>query len=268
MKGQRQSLRLAQKHPHRRSKRIANGRRKKTKVPRPPGGWLGRGWYEAKVVGVKRGPMAIVVGAKRGLMYLVRWTGYAGQQTWVLETHVTPLAVAAFLKKKLSEGAFAAHWKRVLFLAAQSGDIYNVRSLPDLKRFANCKDHLNNTPLHYAVANYHNIKMLKLLLDSNADINAQNNRGKTALHWAATSTRPRTVLALLRAGADVDPQDLDQETPLHKAARFNRVDAAKALIVHGADVHARDKDGDTPLADAESQGHGAMEALLRQHGGT
>ena len=26
--------------------------------------------------------------------------------------------------------------------------------------------------------------------------------------------------------------------------------------------------GDTPLADAKSQGHGAMEALLRQHGGT
>jgi ankyrin repeat protein len=197
------------------------------------------------------------------------WTGYRGLKTWVPETDVTPKAVAAFLKhiKKLSAAEFAAHWEGVLILAAKKGDIYKVRSLPDLKRFANCKDHLNNTPLHYAVANYHNIKMLKLLLDRNADINAQNNRGKTALHWAATSTRPRTVLALLRAGADVDPQDLDQETPLHKAARFNRVDAAKALIVHGADVHARDKDGDTPVADAKSKGYPKMESLLRQHGG-
>ena len=31
--------------------------------------------------------------------------------------------------------------------------------------------------------------------------------GKTALHWAATSTCPDTVFALLRAGADVDAQD-------------------------------------------------------------
>ena len=37
-----------------------------------------------------------------------------------------------------------------------------------------CPAQLNNTPVHYA-ANRHDLKMLKVLLDSNANINAQNN---------------------------------------------------------------------------------------------
>ena len=94
-------------------------------------GWLGRGWYKAEIVKVKRGPP---------LKYWVRWTYYGGLKTWVRETHVTPLAVAAFLKKKLSDDKFAEHWERVLILAAKSGDIDKVRYLPDLKRFANCRD--------------------------------------------------------------------------------------------------------------------------------
>ena len=94
-------------------------------------GWLGRCWYEVEIVEQNSGPP---------LMYLVEWTGYGGLKTWVRETHVTPLAVAAFLKTKLSAIQFAAHWSRVLFLAVQSGDIDKVRYLPDLKRFANCRD--------------------------------------------------------------------------------------------------------------------------------
>ena len=46
---------------------------------------------------------------------------------------------------------------------------------------------------------------------------------------------------------------------------LNHVDAAKVLIDRGAQVDARNKDGVTPLAVAKRQGHGAMEALLRQH---
>ena len=44
------------------------------------------------------------------------------------------------MKKKLSDVEFAAHWERVLILAAKSGDIDKVRYLPNLKRFANCRD--------------------------------------------------------------------------------------------------------------------------------
>jgi hypothetical protein len=97
----------------------------------PETGSLGRGWYEAEIVEEDSG---------LPLRYLVRWTGHGGLKTWVGETHVTPLAVAAFLKKILSDDKFAAHWEGVLILAAKSGDFDKVRSLPDLKRFANCRD--------------------------------------------------------------------------------------------------------------------------------
>ena len=63
----------------------------------------------------------------------------------------------------------------------------------------------------------------------------------------------------------MDARKEDQCTPLHAAAVNNHVDAAKVLIDRGAQVDARNKDGVTPLAVAKRQGHGAMEALLRQH---
>jgi hypothetical protein len=50
------------------------------------------------------------------LRYLVEWTGHAGQTDWVDDIHVTPLGVASFLKKILSDDEFAAHWEGVLIL--------------------------------------------------------------------------------------------------------------------------------------------------------
>jgi hypothetical protein len=105
-------------------------------------GWLGGGWYKATI---------LEESSDRPLKYRVMWTGYRGLKTWVPETDVTPKAVAAFLKhiKKLSAAEFAAHWEGVLILAAKKGDIYKVRSLPDLVRFANCMDQVRPSPYSY-----------------------------------------------------------------------------------------------------------------------
>jgi len=55
-------------------------------------------------------------------------------------------SVGTLMEAPALEGGGAAavaadsHWERVLILAAKSGDIDMVGSLPDLKKFANCRD--------------------------------------------------------------------------------------------------------------------------------
>ena len=80
---------------------------------------------------------------------------------------------------------------------------------------------------------------------------------------AMLQANPRLVFIRDR-GASARPIRL---TPLHWAAGFNRIKIAKLLLEYKAPVGARDIAGQTPLTWALKQGHPAMAALLRAHGG-
>ena len=54
----------------------------------------------------------------------------------------------------------------------------------------------------------------KLLIETGANINAQNNDGGTALHLAALFCRTKTVMLLLNKGADVTVKDIRGDTAL------------------------------------------------------
>ena len=133
---------------------------------------------------------------------------------------------------------------------------------------------------------------VRSLLAQDADVNATQGDGATALHWAAYRNDPETTAALIRAGADVqaandfgvtplalaarngnaeviaqllaagvDPNDPRQavnagETPLMLAARAGQVDAVQVLADTGADVNARETwNGQTALMWAGAEAH-------------
>ena len=52
-----------------------------------------------------------------------------------------------------------------------------------------------------------------------ADMNAADSNGKTALHWAAAVDNYKAAEILLKCGANRDVQDLKEETPLFIAAK-------------------------------------------------
>lgn len=87
-------------------------------------------------------------------------------------------------------------------------------------------------------------EIVKLLIDSGADINARDWDGKNALMHAVIQDNLAKVKLLLDAGVDVNARDRDDETAIMSV---RSVPVQKVLIEAGADITLWDKNGDTPL---------------------
>jgi len=74
------------------------------------------------------------------------------------------------------------------------------------------------------------------------------------------------VELLLRYGANVDARNDDGEAALHYAALEGYTDIAQTLLDHHADVNIKSEIGATPLSLAEKAGKSDVVALLKQHG--
>jgi ankyrin repeat protein len=77
------------------------------------------------------------------------------------------------------------------------------------------------------------------------DVDARDDRGRTALMLGARKDRDQRIQTLLDLGADVDATDHGGNTALMIAARGGNVKAVEVLVSHGAFVLARNADGRT-----------------------
>ena len=148
------------------------------------------------------------------------------------------------------------------------------------KDFINAKtetEHL--TPLHYA-AYRGNIKVIELLIQNSANVNAlsynglnmlhkgaqgnspnsiiyfnkkykidissTNNDQLNALHFAAISGMDNSVIYLLHLGLDPNIQDIHGNTALHYAVKYNQIRIIKKLIQNGADKNILNKNKISP----------------------
>ena len=102
------------------------------------------------------------------------------------------------------------------------------------------------TPLILA-ANNDDLEIVRFLLDSGAEIEAQDGYEYTALHRAADQGAARAVGVLLENGADIAKQGNFGRTALHCAATRGHTEVVRLLLNKGADANTRDRGDHTPF---------------------
>lgn len=122
---------------------------------------------------------------------------------------------------------------------------------------------IHGDPLIMAVAALAPVKVVEAVLRANADPNAANRNGETALFAASD---PKIVTALLQAGADPKRTARFGGTSLHVHAHAGHAQAMRALIDAGAEVDAVNDEGQTPLLLAIPQAHLPVVELLLARG--
>ena len=122
------------------------------------------------------------------------------------------------------------------------------------------------TALHWAV--YRGDKeLVGMLVRAGANPKAANRAGSTPLWLASINGDAAIIAGLLEAGADANEKLPLGRTPLMIAARTGNVDAIKTLLDNGADVNAKETQrGTTALMWAADEAHAAAVKLLIERG--
>ena len=111
------------------------------------------------------------------------------------------------------------------------------------------------------------IAEVRELLDLGVNVNARDERGRTALHWASDNRHPDIVKMLIDTGADLEIQEDEDGNTAFALASFNgHSDIVRMLIDAGSDLYARDRYGRTALRWASIEGHSDIVRMLREAG--
>ena len=111
--------------------------------------------------------------------------------------------------------------------------------------------------------------ILEKLISVRADIHAQDEYGRTALHYAANNGSVKNCDILIKNGAFINQpaskicyrllgpntsiSSGSKETALHEACNRGFLDVVKFLIAKGADINVKNKYDETPIEKCESK---------------
>ena len=152
---------------------------------------------------------------------------------------------AAAMKAALAAGGGTEQQERMsqrtaLHFAAESGNMDVVRMLLESKANPNAQDRTGKTPVTIA-AERGKADVLKALLAAGGDANARDQVKGSPVLWASGLGTPETVQILLDAKADPNIQDVNGMTPLMWAAGVGRPETVTILLAKGADPKTVDR---------------------------
>lgn len=121
------------------------------------------------------------------------------------------------------------------------------------------------TPLYYASLAGLN-RTAKLLLDNEADVNAQGGFYCSALQASSARGHREIVQLLLNYGADVNAQGGEHGNALQAASAEGHEEIVQLLLDNGADINAQGGECTTALLAALAEGHDEIARLLLNNG--
>ena len=143
-----------------------------------------------------------------------------------------------------------------LMLAAYFGHTETVRylvGLPDVE--VNHEENKGFTALHFAVQEGHD-DVVEVLIDAGADIDARTSEGCTHLHYACGGGKLAIVKVLVKAGADVCATYSEGTTCVMSAVHDRHTETVRYLVsLPDVDVNHEENDSFTALHFAVQEGH-------------
>jgi ankyrin repeat protein len=142
-----------------------------------------------------------------------------------------------------------------------------VRALLQQNADVNAPQIDGTTALHWAVE-ADDLELTDLLIRAGAHVSAANKTGATPLLLATINGNAVLIERLITAGADPNaPLTKSADTALMMASRTGKIDAVKVLLDHGAQVNAKETwGGTTALMWAISERHPDVAKLLVENG--
>ncbi|KAL9600126.1 MAG: hypothetical protein Q9219_003382 [cf. Caloplaca sp. 3 TL-2023] len=122
------------------------------------------------------------------------------------------------------------------------------------------------TPLMIASSLKEGDALVDLLLNKDADVNAKNHNGQTALHFCASKNNLDIARKLISRKASARVKDKREQLPLHRAAAVGSVPMVNLLLQNKSPLNATDISGYTALHHAISEGHGDTALVLLKSG--
>lgn len=156
------------------------------------------------------------------------------------------------------------HYVNALQAASVQGHRRVVQILLQHGADVNAQGGVFNSALEAASIKGHK-EVVQILLDHGADVNAQGKFNSYALHAASSEGHDQVVRILLAHGADVNTQGKFDSYALHAASSEGHDQVVQILLDHGADVNAQGRYGHA-LHAASRQGHKEVVRTLLNHG--
>ncbi|KAF6221083.1 hypothetical protein HO133_002764 [Letharia lupina] len=122
------------------------------------------------------------------------------------------------------------------------------------------------TPLMIAASLREGESLVDMLLSKEADVNAKNYSGQTALHFTASKNNLEIARRLISHGATARVKDKRGQLPLHRAAAIGSVPMVNLMLENKSPLNATDISGLTALHHAISEGHGDTALVLLKSG--
>lgn len=166
------------------------------------------------------------------------------------------------LRKKLPMETQAQINSRLL-KSIRKGNILGVKCALYDGAEVSCRDAVGDTPLIEACSKDGKKEIVEMLLENNAEMDAKNNRGFTALMMAASWGKEEIAELLIEKNADLEARDNEGNTAFMIAVFYGWETVVKLLAEKSADVNAENNEGWNGLCFSIEQENKDMERILK-----